>query len=258
MTDRQPHNLVFYKLENSPGWLPADLFGDIDSAKRFCEKNKEISNWYAYEIFPDGEWKFNGVIFQETVLNPYDMHLTTNYIYSTDLKKWFIHENEFIPLPKRNCEETDEFIIQTRFTHDFNNFEDITEGEFYLSPIVTVKFKSEKQTTSSLIDLYKFKKLYCRFIFNVKRNNFSTLIIDEFSYHKFLVWNLGNKVRFIIQDYCGWGNVEILFDAIIDKDLFINTVENVARKIAKKDKILVNKMYKIYKNKFNKNFKPKY
>ena len=42
MTDRQPHNLVFYKLENSPGWLPADLFGDIDSAKRICEKYKKM------------------------------------------------------------------------------------------------------------------------------------------------------------------------------------------------------------------------
>ena len=42
MTDRQPHNLVFYKLENSPGWLPADLFGEIDSAKRFWEKYKKM------------------------------------------------------------------------------------------------------------------------------------------------------------------------------------------------------------------------
>jgi hypothetical protein len=49
MTDRQPHNLVFYKLENSPGWLPADLFGDIDSAKRICEKYKKITaetDWF--------------------------------------------------------------------------------------------------------------------------------------------------------------------------------------------------------------------
>ena len=106
MTDRQPHNLVFYKLDNSPGWLPADLFGDINTAKKSCEKYKKLFNWYNYEIIPGTECEVKEPRFQKTELSPYCMHLTTNYIYSIDLKKWFIHENEFIPLPKSECEKT--------------------------------------------------------------------------------------------------------------------------------------------------------
>ena len=94
------------------------------------------------------------------------------------------------------------------------------------------------ETEPVLEDIPKFLK-------RLKKEGYANLIIDEFWYSKFLAWQKGNKIHFIIQSYDS-DVVEIILNKLVNEELFISEFKKMAKKLKKGIKYK-EKLHQIFK-----------
>ena len=138
-----PYCKVAYKFTDSPGWKLAIFDGDKEYVTEKCKKY----NWYKYVVFNAGAYKYHIKDCLEYYPYPDDVHLLTNWIYWSDLKRWFINEDEIIPYPLKTCENTNKIQFSYDFEGDFcnNNLGDFDDTEdIYVTAELTFETKTQK------------------------------------------------------------------------------------------------------------------
>lgn len=237
MQKMYPYSEVFYKTDDTPGWNVAILLDDEE-----CVKQKAEKLWKTYKIFSGGEtaWKQEDVL--NAVLEPEMTHLTSNWIYSSELGKWFFPDEE-IPVPKSKCETSKTLKIN----FDLSEYEDENEvselAELYLENLdyenrdeVQITFYIAFQTDKnhfkwSLLYSDKVCKQIQNFIDDLKNKTYAYVIFEEYEYIKLLVWNCGEKVRAKIQDYNSHDEVKEPLDFEVSKDVFVSELEKFLKNI---------------------------
>ena len=221
-----PYCRVLYKLDNSQGWKLAVMDGNEDLVKEKCE----TKGWYDYKISKAGDYIYH----IEDNLNyeplPDDIHRLTYLVYWQELNKWF-DNGEIIPYPNKDPEITDDVEFKSSFDdteYNFNDPEDFDKLEdIYISAQIDIKTKNQK--TYSVVEISAMYGMFEDFIKKLHQNKFAVLYIDEFSYEKYLAWEVNDKVRFMIQDYCDNDErieyVPIKFDVLMNKDIFYEKFE---------------------------------
>lgn len=222
---------AFYKTENTPGWLHSYFNGTKEDVNIKFEKLKSTKELYDFKFLKEFKLDYKIEDFQKANLDATTIHMISNWIYWEELDKWFILDDEEIPYPKTQCEVSEFFNIHSYFPEDMNDWESF-EGEEFIYSTVQVYLKSKEQKMESCIGLLKMSKDVESFIENIKQGKFAKLIIESYSYHKFLVWNYENKIRLLVQDYNS-DEVKIIFDVLIDKEKFISVFEKTKKHIEK-------------------------
>ena len=233
------------KKDNELGWDILCAYCDSDKLeKNIIQKYgyKDyiiVKTWKHKEKEPEG-FRYNPWWF---AINAHER----NCIYNNDLKKWFIYPNEEIPMPAHkpmvsknveievDCSEEDiqydspdakdrKLLVKLNFDFDITNesYKDELDGIPYIN------FFAER----NIPQLEKF-------VDNIKNNRFAVFTTDNIdtaitfdTYHKYLVWNLDDNIRFMAQDYDTIERTDdslplILMDTTINKNLFVSKMEKV-------------------------------
>lgn len=95
-----PYCYVFYKVDDTEGWNLALLGGSKEEAEAKCLQH----NWLKYEIFGGNTYYQPIEDRLHHYPSPYNVALTSDWIFWKDINKWFIKEDEVIPYPKSSCE----------------------------------------------------------------------------------------------------------------------------------------------------------
>ncbi|MEI7475701.1 MAG: hypothetical protein WCK67_13080 [bacterium] len=230
MNNLNTYYRVLYKLDASVGWFYAEMSGDEKTCVQKCQKYLDLKKWYDYKLY--GKCSGNASEFISYKPDAYITHMTTNLIYLPELKKWY-EPNDVMPIPTNKCEISDEFSIDFYFDEVMNDG-DFDEGE---EPYVTVdlEIKSKMQSVKiSVIWDWMVTDIH-NFIKKIEQDNYANILIEEWNYTKILVWTLDDKIRVIIQNYDNL-DIEIIFDALIDKQLFLSELMRVVEQI-EKDKL---------------------
>jgi len=238
---------IFYKTDDTPGWLVARFMGADEEILAKIKKHalKE------YRIFFGGE--FNAEFsedFSDSVkhnLDPETAFMISDWIYCNELDRWFL-PNEQMPIPKDSKEHTIHlFSYSVQYDEDRNDdLDEISDEEselegkkvFYSVAKVTVNdFSFEWEYTDSYFE--KFSK----FFNNLGKKEFSVISIDEYDYIKILVWPIGKEIRVIFQDYSYHDNVREVVSIKMDSVSFISKFKGLLNDLQKK--------HDEYKIKFN-------
>jgi hypothetical protein len=240
MSNLNQYNRILYKLDDSAGWFYAEMLGDEKTCQEKCKKLKFQNKWFDYKLYGECKTVESVPEFKNCTPDAYTTHQTTNLIYLPELNKWY-EPDEIMPMPTSKCEITDEFSVDFYFDEIMNDG-DFDEGE---EPYITVnlKFKSRVQKNEICVIwewlIGDIKKL----IESVQQNKYTNIIVEEYSYAKILALPIEDKVRFIIQDY-GNQDMEIAFDALINKQNFMAELIKIVEKI---EKVRLQKFKHFYK-----------
>ncbi len=258
-----PYCYVFYKVDDTVGWHLALLGGSEEETEAKCLQY----NWLKYEIFGGNTYYKPLEDRLHHYPSPYNVALTSDWIFWKDTNKWFIKEDEVIPYPKDSCElsNTIQFSYSYRddeedeeYAMDLNNPEDFGENEeVFATAFVSVK--SQSQTEKCIIEMKPYMYEYLeKFFNNLQSNNFAVLHIDEWGFHKFLAWVKEDKIRFMIQLY-EWKEdddklykneyIPVVFDTLVDKDTFLTNFEQFYKALIKTSKELKDNMELAVKSK---------
>jgi len=244
-----PFHYVFYKTDDTPGWLVARFTGTEDEV---LAKIKEY-NWKEYKIFDGGEVSAKFIDeYSDSVpynLEPEITFLTSDWIYSGG--KWFLPDGK-IPIPLsydsegRDCSEHG-FSFSVEYEEYRNSdldeiadevSEECGENVFYSVAKVRLNgFEFEWEYCDS------YFKAFSEFFENLKQKEFATISIEEYYHIKILAWNLGRGIRVKIQDYDGNETVAEPVDICMDKVAFISKCKELLDTLQKK--------HDFYKRKFN-------
>lgn len=238
MSEYREKCVVFYKPDEKPGWKAVKVMGNKEEVEKKCFENEACFHWREYHIFSFylDDFKKDFVAFNE---DAFHVHLTTVWIYRPELGRWFIDDNEEIPIPETACEITNELTMKAFFDDYYND--DIEELEYSSTrPIATVEFKTPQQKYVSNPEmLYVDRFMLFKFLRNMQRGSYAYYYQNEFTFDKFFAWSCGdNKIRFSIQNYGNnEGGPKTVFDVIVDKNLLIDTlyeqIEIMEREIPK-------------------------
>lgn len=225
---------VFYKTDNSPGWYIAKLTGDDSCLKEKCKL------WATYKIVSSTECHRDTADAFPVNPEPYMTHLTSNWIYSKELNKWFLPE-EVIPTPESECEVSDEIDIEPFMREEEKDVSCVRE--LYLEDLqrrnhdmVTIlaglRVKSE---ISSIVTEFGYSSEisshFKAFLQSVRDNRYSYLILDEFSRTKILAWPTLDKCRVVFQDYNHYERVAEPLDILVDSGKFISALSSFIEKM---------------------------
>lgn len=221
---------VFYKETETPGWNIALISGNENEVE-----NKVKNKWKKYKIF-SGHKSINKI---EDIypINPEPemTHLTSNWIWSSELNKWFFEE-EIIPLQKENFLKVNFLNFDLEFPDDQNETSELYElyqenleenqdiVEIYADVLfTTLNNNLEIQLQYSNIIANRINK----FIDCLKNGKYAHLIIDEYYYLKILSWPIKDKYRVVFQDYNGHTVVNEPIRIEIEKEEFIIKMEQL-------------------------------
>lgn len=240
-TVEYPYCKVAYKENDSLGWKLAIMDGDKETVNKKCKQ----FNWFDYIVFEAGSnvkpIKDNFNYYPRADL----VHLLSHWIYSKDLDRWFVNEDEIIPYPKKNCEETDKIQFSYYFDYDDVDASDFDCNEpIYVS--AEVEFETKTQKAEATIEITILYDNFENFITNLKTKKFGACHIEEFTNYKLLAWEKEDKVRFMIQNYNGYNEnneyIPIDFDVLVNKDIFYKYFEEFYNSLKIESKKLLQEM----------------
>lgn len=195
LEDKNPYCEILYKTENLPGWKMGRIGLDKKDVIKYCEEKKSQGIWADYKIYMSGTICYHYPSeFTPHSLSAYDAHLTTDLIYNSYDEKWYRPEDT-IPLPKTDAKLCKDFhlkIIPEDLADwplwDKDDFEGVT---------AIVKFHPCR---------YKYKILVedlnvARFLRRLKKYGYAELIVEEYTFCKFLAWKTNGNILFILQNY---------------------------------------------------------
>lgn len=244
---------VFYKTktEQMPGWNIAII--TVSNETTIEKKIKRHRDWIETKVFAGTQ--FDKYYFDTfpVILGPGDMHLFSSWIYSLELKKYFLPD-EIIPIPESQAKQN-YFNFEIMLKDDLNyglddlNLELDKEYEWGLS-------EENKKCFSykPIIRINDSVKIYLRFCdcfyellsnlyYELKTNKFTFLKINESQYFKFLFWDCGKTIRFKVQDYIIHTQVEEPVDIEIPKEEFFKRFNEMLEELQKN--------LDVFKTKFN-------
>lgn len=219
--DLYPICTILYKTDNKDGWNYAIMSGTKEQCSNYCENLKKENNWYDYKCYVSYHcFEKNDISFKKIQPEAEYIHRCTDFIYNFDDDK-FYYPKEIIPYPKNDTEILQDFNIIVKGAGEDD--EDILlpedEEDFEEGANISIALKDVKDKIITIAD-YILEDIP-EFIKRLKETGYSNLSIEEYNYTKFLVWNIGNNIRFIIQNY-DRDKVEIKFDKLIPDNIFYN------------------------------------
>lgn len=224
-----PYCRILYKLTDEPGWILGQMNGDKATVEGKCLAQK----WYKYIIYDGSSCSWEIEDKYPVDIEPYDMHLRTNWLFSNELNKIFLPE-ENIPTPKSNAIFSDEFRIKFIFEQEDNDINDLVElleekikyrRNVILDTYPEITFELNRITFSISVEYSTdIDERFESFIDKIRNDLFAYLIIDEYNYTKLLSWSDGINCRFKVQNYDEYNAVFEPIDAIINKDVLLNVL----------------------------------
>lgn len=234
MCTMNPYAEVFYKTDESPGWNVAILAGDEE-----CVKQKAAKLWKNYKIFSGNSCADEVDDVYPASLEPEMVHMTSNWIYSKELDKWFFPEED-IPLPISKCKTSKILRINYDFTEGENEIDDLID--LYLEDsargqdevLITLNLFVETDNKSFEMCLQYSDKVETdihKFLSTIKTKNYGYLIFEEYDFIKVLVWNNNGKSRVKVQSYDSHDYVEELLDFECGTNCLISAFEDFLKRI---------------------------
>lgn len=225
-----PYCEVLYKTEDSIGWDLAIFNGDKEIVKEKCQSH----NWFEYRIF-DGSSYYREIKDKlKYCPDPYVVHTHSYWVYSHELDKWLIDDEEISPYPQKKCRKINDIEFKYTFDetdenwNDPEDFEDEEEDEIYISADVRIKANKKE-----IVEIVEVNNFYIddieKFINKLRNNKFAIFHINEFTSDKYIAWEKDGKIRFMVCDYSTSSDREyipIILDVLIDKEIFFNKFEN--------------------------------
>ena len=241
---------ILYNDDQKPGYLVADLTG---TEKEVLKKAEKL--WPDYIPYPliastPKEDKYP--------VNPSPTYIATffDWIYSPDLKRWFLPE-QHIPYPKSKCEKSKEFKISCKHKASDNKMKDLTEQyDEWLDEDKTIMFSTVSEvefvTDNSYCKIAMYFSLNVlsrmqQFVGTTIQEDFAVLNPDEDDLFKILAWKKNEEtVRIQIHDYSGEEKVNVVFDAEIPLVNFMVAFEMYFNKATTKHCELLEEVKKSY------------
>ena len=242
---------VFYKTEKAPGWNIAII--TVSKGTTIEKKVKRHRGWIQTRIF--GGTQFDKYYFDTfpVILGPGDMHLFSSWIYSLEMKKYFLPE-EIIPIPNSKAKQN-YFNYEVLLKDDIND--DIDDLNLELDKEYDCGFSEDNKKCFSYKPIIKindsvkiyfkfcdcFYELFSNLYHELKTNKFAFIKINEIEYYKFLFWDCGKTIRFKLQDYNIHTQVEEPVDIEIPKEEFFEKLNKMLEELQNN--------LDVFKSKFN-------
>ncbi|MBQ8677299.1 MAG: hypothetical protein IJ529_02380 [Alphaproteobacteria bacterium] len=231
---KYPTCVILYKTDNTSGWLMAKKSGSKEECEKLCNELTKQNKFTAYKCYVDSwdRYKIEIPLCQH-IPSAYDLHMRSNFIWNTDEDKFYYPE-EFMPYPSTLATQfTNQFFTDAKvepepdddgFLNNLDSEEDFEciSGILYFNEDVKIVIEAKPV----MQDIPQFLK-------RLKTDGYSNLCIEEFWYTKFLAWRKDDNIRFIIQNYDA-DKVQIIFDKLIEQDLFYNEFEKLYNILKKK------------------------
>lgn len=216
---------VLYKMDNTPGWYYGEAYGSCKEVETLCEKLQRERNWYTYEYHHDGKWRrnLNQVEFMEVAPTDDDLHMRTSLIHNIWNNKYYFPD-EIMPYPE-HCSKrsTSKFAIKVEEDED-----EIDENWFNPDKVeVVIKFGMYKPVEILAIANWVLEDIP-DFISDLQNNGYANLSIEEHWYHKFLAWQVGSKVRFVIQ-CTGHERAKVVMNKLMSAKLFYSEFDKLSK-----------------------------
>ena len=243
--DMYPVCTILYKTENTDGWYYAIMSGSEKDCKKECEKLKKINNWYDYKRYVSS-WHVikQEISFQNTMPQANYIHHLTGLIYNPFNNKFYYSE-ETMPYPKTNKRTTDKFEIIVKGEGEDNEY--ISEpwdiDDFECGTDITISFGNKKNKIITIAE--DLVKDIPDFVKRLQKTGYANLSIEEYTYTKFLAWEVEDRVRFIVH-YYGDDDIETELDKLITKELFYNEFNKFYAKL-KRHIVKHNKLFEKFK-----------
>lgn len=220
---KYPVCVILYKTDNTSGWYMAEKSGSKKECTKICNEFIKQKKWTDFKCWEDSFYTEPiDVPLRACRIGAYDLHLRTNLIFNTFDEK-FYYPDEIIPYKqKRNLRTCNSFnlVAKVEPTKDKDGYLDDILSEREEFQDVCARLYINNKFGIVVIAQYVMDDIPL-FLKKLEQNEYSNLIIEEYWYTKFLAWKIDNKVRFVIQN-CGGDEEEIVFDMLIDVDLFFN------------------------------------
>lgn len=217
---------VLYKLDNTPGWYYGEVLGSYKEVGALCKKLQQERNWYTYEYQHDGDGhNLDRGQFMQIAPTDDDLHMRTGLIHNTWNNKYYFPD-EMMPYPE-HCSKrsTSKFAIKVEDDED-----EIDEDWFDPDKIeVMLRIGMYKPVEILAIANWVLEDLP-DFIKDLKEFGCANLSIEEHWYHKFLAWQVGNKVRFVIQ-CTGHDRAKVVMNKLMPAKLFYDEFEKLAKEL---------------------------
>ena len=223
---------ILYKTENTDGWYYAIMSGSEKECKKECNKLKKINNWYDYKCYISSWCAVKRDIpFQNIMPEAEYIHHLTGLIYNPFNNKFYYSE-ETMPYPetKKRTVSKFEIIVKGEGENDKYISEPWDIDDFECGTDITMSFGSKKDKIITIAE--DLVKDVPDFIKRLQKIGYANLSIEEYTYTKFLAWEVEDRVRFIVH-YYGDDNIETEFDKLIPKELFYNEFEKFLPKLKK-------------------------
>ena len=228
------YNYVFYKDDDKNGWKVATLPGSTLFAELLCAKYKIEKGWKDYQIFYGGTQIDKPTTNWNPTLDPYLIHITSNWLYNKDTKRWFILPEEKLPRPIQPTPKVENIEFNAAYTEPDD---DLSNSCF------DVEIKTGKQICNACIQYPMMKKDFKKFFNDVKTKDYAQLIIEEISKIKWFAWKLeNNTIRFQIQNWeSKTQDIDFAIDIEIEKDKFLETMKKFEEEIDSKEEVYLKK-----------------
>ena len=216
---------ILYKIENSDGWYYAIMSGEENECRKRCDEIKKKNNWYDYECYVSSRCVLKkNIPFQNTMPEANYIHRATDLIYNPFDNKFYYSE-ETMPYPKIKKRTTSfKIIVKGEGEDEENIWEPNDTDDFESGTDITISFGHKKDKIITIAE--DLLSDIPKFINRLKLFGYANLSIEEFTYTKFLAWEVQDKVRFIVQYYGGF-NIETEIDKLITKELFYKEFQNL-------------------------------
>ena len=248
---------ILYKTENTDGWYYAVMSGDKVACKKQCRKFCKENKWADYKIYESTYSVIKRDIpFQNVVPDPYSIHLCTRLIFHPTNRKMY-YPDEIMPYPKQKRKIVDNFNLIVESEEQLEDYSaPDCRNDFECGQPLKICFEKKKNYIIAIVeDVYNDIPF---FLERLKKEGYSNLSIEEYTFSKFLAWNCGENIRFIVQLYEN-NELKVAYDKLIPKKMFYSEFERIYP-ILKSYMEKKNSLYEEFKleQKFIKSLKWKY
>lgn len=232
------YQYVFYKDDYKEGWKLAILPGSTLLAEYQCSKYKIEKNWKDYEVFDAGITRKKPKPNWNPKIEPYKIHILSNWLYNSDTGRWFIYPDEKLPLPLRETKKIEN--IEINVTYDEIDESSIDKDKS-INLYFNIEIKTNKENYQECIDYSLMKTDFKKFFNEIKTKNYAKLIIEEVSKSKWFVWALDNDtIRFQIQDWESKKNhIDFAIDVEIEKNIFLEIMNKFEKELDTKEQLCI-------------------
>lgn len=231
---------VFIKTTDMPGWYIAMVaVGPGTTIERVIKcrpKWKETRTFCGTKI-----GKYYSPLFPIN-LNPFEMHKYSPWIYSLELKKYFLPE-DIIPSPDSEAKQKEfkyEILLKDKtdkrlelFNNeiDFNYVSNIETGKNCFIYAAALCINNSVKIKMEFCDCYF--EMFSNMYYQLKNKKYAFIILSNWDYYKFLFWDNGDSIRFKIQDYNLKTQVEEPVDIEMPKDKFFKAFNEMLCELQK-------------------------